>query len=132
MVSEGINGEQLAYLLRKVTLATRRKFTEEEGSLWLSILGKYSYDACYEAFNVYLERHSNEFLDPGFIARIITERRKQRLTANIDSQTPPNNLTGKEYLQWLDEQKKRVSEPPSAYDPTAPQLEGKKTLSIES
>lgn len=128
-----INQEQMSYLLYKVTVATRREFSDDEGSIWFDLLQDETYDACYEAFNDYLKHRPNEYLTPALIRFIIRSKAKARLKGKLDAVTPPNGLNGQEYLKWLDAQINTVSSPPLAYDPERPaRIEGSSRLEIES
>lgn len=131
---EPITGKQLSYLLYKVSVAERRSFSDEEGSLWLNLLSDYSYDQCYEAFNEYLANQSAEFLTPSLIIKIIKAKKRLRIQQKLGTQKPPNGIRGKEYLAWLETAAESISQPPKA--PSAPdaqeELSASNIRSIES
>lgn len=112
-----INNTEMAYLLKMVEVGTRRKFTSEEGSLWLNLLSDYTYDDCHEAFTEYLKNRGDEYLTPSLITSIIKKKRKARLNKGIDLEEPPNGLSGSEYLKWYNQRKREVIKAPRAPQP---------------
>lgn len=115
--TEQMATEQMSYLLHMVSTATRRKFSGEEGSLWLHLLDGYTYDECHEAFTEYLRYQSDEYLTPGLIISIIKAKRRERWVKSGDAVIPPNGLSGAEYLKWLKNREKEVTRPPVAPNP---------------
>lgn len=115
-----ISPEEMQYLLSMVTYATRRKFADDEGSMWLHLLSDLSYDDAHEAFTLYL-RTSDEYLTPQLIRSLVKRQRESRWRALGDSQAPPNGLDGKGYLEWLDKRYEEVTRPPQA---PLPQVSG--------
>ena len=118
-----LSPEQMAHLLHMVSLATRRKFDADEGSLWLQMLSDYTYDECYEAFNIYIKDRSEDYLTPGLITNIIKTKRRDRWSRKGDAATPPNGMNGDQYLEWLRERLEVVTQPPKA-----PQVHSQKQI----
>jgi len=110
-----INSEEMSYLLHLVTLATRRTFVEDEGSLWLHLLSDYTYDECHDAMTHFLKTE-DAFLTPQRLASTIRARRRERL-AEADMPKPPNGVSGQEYIEWLHGQIQIASAPPEAPQP---------------
>lgn len=112
--ARNVNAAEMGYLLEMVSVATRRKFSNEEGSIWLHLLAHNTYDECHEAFTHYLRSMPDVYLTPSTIETIIKQKRKDRWRANGDSEQAPNFLSGKEYLEWLEERKRLILAPPVA------------------
>lgn len=116
-----ITPPQMSYLLHMVTVATRRKFDNDEGSIWLHLLSDFTYDECHEAFTIYLREQSTDYLTPALITQIIKDRRRARWVKSGDALEAPNGLTGKEYLDWLHGRYREITAAPKA--PQPPSLE---------
>lgn len=119
MNKDTIDPEQMSYLLHMVTLATRRKFDSEEGSIWQHLLSDYTYDQCHEAFTYYL-KDTERYLTPSLIISLIKDFQRQRL-ATAELSEPPSGMKGDEYLKWLDRQREELAQPPVA--PPLPQAQ---------
>ena len=117
-----ITGAEVIHLLDMVTCINRRKFTDDEGSLWYQLLKEHTYDECYEAFQEYLREDSDTFLTPALILKSIKRNRVRRITEGLNEIEPPNGLDGKQYLAWLDEKKQELAQPPAGFRPSGVEL----------
>lgn len=110
-----VTAEQMQYLLHIITTATRRKFTAEEGSLWLHLLSDHSYDELHEAVMDHL-KEPDDYLQPGTIKTLVRRRRASRIKAAGDPKLP-SGLSGDEYNARLAAWHDHVSKPPKAPSP---------------